>query len=272
LIPYRAQPAFTVFGLTFYAFGFLAATALLLGWRMIVARARRDGLDADRASRLTLVVLACGFYGSHILFLLCFQTADLQHRPWRLLNPIDGIYSFGGIAAGLAALMWLAPRHGMTRERLWRYLDVVAFVFPFAWAIARTGCFLAHDHPGRYSSSWIAVDFPSGARLDLGLIEALFAAGVALCFLLLDRQRRPAPFFCGALLFAYGPFRVWLDTLHVDSVPADRWFGWGAAATGAAMLWLAGRRGLSAGTGSGSSPSAHPGCPPGSARSGRTAR
>lgn len=272
LIPYRPEPSLRLAGLTFYPFGLMAATALLTGWVMIVRRARRSGLDAAHASRLTALVLALGFYGSHVLFLLCFQAGDLAQRPWRLLNPIDGIYSFGGIAAGLMALAWLAPRYHMTGRRFWRYLDTLAFVFPFAWTIARTGCFVAHDHPGRLSSSWIAVGFPSGTRFDLGLIEALFAAGVAACFLLLDRRRQPAPFFLGALLFVYGPFRIWLDTLHEQPVTADRWFGWAAAAAGASLLWRARRQKVTADTEPGSSPSAPAGYRPGNARSRKTAR
>jgi phosphatidylglycerol:prolipoprotein diacylglycerol transferase len=248
VIPYYPEPSLRLGGLTFYPFGLLAAAALAVGWRLIVWRAPGTG-------RLTALVLASGFYGSHVVFLLCFARADLS----RLLHPLDGIYSFGGIVVGLAVAVWLAPR-----GRLWQYLDAVAFAFPFAWTVARLGCFLAHDHPGRASTSWIAVRFPSGPRLDLGLIEALFAAGLAACFLLLDRRRRPAPFFTGTLLLLYGPFRVWLDTLHVRPVAADRWFGWAAAAAGAALL-IAGR-------GLGSSSSAPAGYPPGSARSAKTAR
>jgi phosphatidylglycerol:prolipoprotein diacylglycerol transferase len=272
LIPYLAEPSVKLAGLTFYPFGLLAAAALLTGWWTIVRRAKRGGLDPRAAGRLTALVLTCGFYGSHVLFLLCFQAGDVARRPWRLLNPIDGIYSFGGILAGLAALLWLAPRCGMTGERLWSYLDAVAFAFPFAWTIARTGCFLAHDHPGRYSSSWIAVRFPAGARLDLGLIEALFAAAVGACFWMLDRRRRPAPFYFGALLFVYGPFRVWLDKLHEQPVAADRWFGWASAAAGAALLWLARRRQVTADTESKSSLSVPAGCRPGSGRSRKTTR
>ena len=159
-----------------------------------------------------------------------FQTADVARRPWRLLNPLDGIYSFGGIVCGVLTVAWVARRYGFTRIQFWQYLDVAGFVFPFCWAIARAGCFLAHDHVGVASESWMAVRFPAGPRLDLGLIEALFTAAVAIGFLALDRRTWPTPFFFGLWLFVYGPFRLWLDTLqNVPSAP-DRGFGWGALA------------------------------------------
>jgi phosphatidylglycerol:prolipoprotein diacylglycerol transferase len=241
MIPYFVQPRLSVLGVTYYAFGLLAALAFLLGGWMIVRRADRFGLPRAAAERLTLFTLLWGFCGSHVLYLLLFQSADLARRPWRLLNPLDGIYSFGGIVSGVLAMFWLARRYGLTRMQLLRYLDVVAFVFPFAWTLARTGCFLAHDHIGIASTSWLAVRFPEGPHLDLGLIEALFTASVAICFLLLDRKPRPAPFFCGLWFLLYGPFRIWLDTLHQSSETPDLLFGCVSAACGCVLLLVARR-------------------------------
>jgi phosphatidylglycerol:prolipoprotein diacylglycerol transferase len=228
LIPYLAQPRLTVAGHTFYLFGFLAAISLLAGWWMVMRRAERAGLERATVARIVFHMLWVGFLGSHVLYLLLFRWTDLSHRPWRLLNPLDGIYSFGGIICGVLTLVWLA--------RSWRYLDVVAFVFPFAWTIARAGCFFAHDHLGLASASWVAVQFPGGPRLDLGLIEALFSAAVAIGFLVLDRWSWPPPFYFGLWLCLYGAFRVWLDTLQLAPSGPDRLFGWAALALGCAML------------------------------------
>jgi len=237
MIPYLAQPRVHVLGLTFYAFGFLAAVAFLTGWWMIVSRAQRLGLDRAKAGRLTFHMLWWGYWGSHVLYLLLFQSAELVRQPWRLLNPF-GIYSFGGLACGLLAVVWFARRYQFTRRQLWRYLDVVGFAFPFSWTIARTGCALAHDHIGVASTSWIAVRFPAGPRLDLGLIEALCCAGLAVCYLVLDRWPWPAPFFFALTLLANGLFRLWLNTLHTAPVPSDDLFGWASAIAGCAMLLL----------------------------------
>lgn len=241
MIPYIAQPRFHAMGLTFYAFGFLVATALLAGWWMLLRRAQRFGLDRGKVERLTFHMLWWGYYGSHVLYLLLFRRADLVLRPWLLLNPLDGIYSFGGIVCGTLAVIWFAHRYQFTRMQFWRYLDVAGFVFPFSWTIARIGCALAHDHVGMPNTSWIAVRFPEGPRLDLGLIEMLFTAGLVVCFLLLDRWAWPAPFFFGLFFFVYGPFRLWLDTLHNSPATPDRLFGWGSVAVGCVMLMLAWR-------------------------------
>jgi prolipoprotein diacylglyceryltransferase len=47
-----------------------------------------------------------------------------------------------------------------------RLLDTAAFAVPFAAALGRLGCALAHEHPGRLSKSWLAVRYPGGARYD----------------------------------------------------------------------------------------------------------
>ena len=53
------------------------------------------------------------------------------------------------------------------------YADVVASAFPMSWVFGRTGCTIAHDHPGMLSDAWFAVQYPGGGRFDLGLYEML---------------------------------------------------------------------------------------------------
>jgi prolipoprotein diacylglyceryltransferase len=93
--------------------------------------------------------------------------------------------------------------------------------FPFAWILGRTGCFLGRDHPGRFTTSWLGVEYPDRVRYDLGLIEALFAA--ALIAALPLTRRWPAGLRTGSLLSAYGLFRFLLDRLHTDP---PRYSGW----------------------------------------------
>ena len=118
---------------------------------------------------------------------------------------------------------------------------MIAYSLPFAWMLGRLGCALAHDHRGLWSTNWIAVRFPEGARYDLGLVEFLFLIGLAALFRWLDRSGRPAGFFFGLYGVTYGLFRAWLDTLHIQPF---RFFGGATAvliglAGWAAMAWFA---------------------------------
>ena len=225
MIPYFEQPSLAAGGLVFYAFGFCAALALLLGWWLIVRRCQVRLVSRD-AAQFTARILLGGLAGSAIFFYL--------------LRGEFGLYSFGGIASGLAIAATFARRQGLSPRQLLAYLDCVAFVFPAAWTLARFGCFLAHEHVGQPASpaNWVAVAFPAGPRLDLGLIEMLFSAALAAVFLLLDRFVRPAsPFFLTFFFTAYGAFRLFLDTLQLAPSFADRAFA-GSSLTLGAALWL----------------------------------
>lgn len=61
----------------------------------------------------------------------------------------------GGFAGGVLGLriFFRFRRPDVDAEIRLRYLDVIAYVFPFAWVIGRLACTVAHDHPGRITNS-----------------------------------------------------------------------------------------------------------------------
>jgi phosphatidylglycerol:prolipoprotein diacylglycerol transferase len=95
------------------------------------------------------------------------------------------------------------------------YADLVAGAFPLSWVFGRSGCSLAHDHPGMLSNAWFAVRYPEGARFDLGLLEMLLSIPLAVTFLFLMRKPRPPGFFLGIMCMAYAPSRFALDFLRI---------------------------------------------------------
>ena len=88
----------------------------------------------------------------------------------------DGLSSFGGLLGGILAAVLFFRIRGVP---LSRYGDAFAVGIPTGWAIARIGCFLVHDHPGRLTGFPLAVAFPGGARHDLGLYEAVVLFAIA---------------------------------------------------------------------------------------------
>jgi uncharacterized protein (TIGR03437 family) len=53
----------------------------------------------------------------------------------------------------------------------------LAFVFPMGWIIGRTGCILAHDHPGRATALFLGVRYPGGPQFDLAVLEVTVTIG-----------------------------------------------------------------------------------------------
>ena len=170
----------------------------------------------------------------------------MAEHPVVLLRLWEDISSFGGILGGLLGI-WLFLRlksPAVAASTRLVYFDAVAFVFPFALAVGRVACSLAHDHPGTVTSFPLAISLESpkaqayitgvyqaSGRLgelpppavlaqlgfhDLGWYELLYLGLVVLpTFALLGRRGRPAGFFVLAFIIMYMPVRFALDFLRV---------------------------------------------------------
>ena len=230
MIPYFPQPEVHLFGpLTIHAFGTIVAVAVIVGWQMVIARTRAKGLDPDLVQDLLSYVVLCGFVVAHLYSVLAYFPREAMEDPLLLLKFWEDISSFGGFAGGLLGL-WLffrfKARDVDAAARL-RYLDVIAYVFPFAWAIGRIACTVAHDHPGTvttfplgislespeaqasiasfYREAGRLAELPPPAVLskmafhDLGWYEFLYTLCLMVpAFVVLDRKARPPGFFLTA--------------------------------------------------------------------------
>ena len=250
MIPYFPQPEYHLFGpLTVHAFGAIVAVAVIVGWRMVVARARSKDLAPGLVEDLLSYVLLGGFVVAHLYSVLAYFPREAMRDPLLLLKFWEDISSFGGFAGGLLGL-WLffrfRARDADAETRL-RYLDVIAYAFPFAWAIGRLACSVAHDHPGTVTNfplairldspeaqAYIAFFYREAGRLaelpppavlskmafhDLGWYEFLYMSCLMVpAFLVLDRKPRPPGFFLIAFLLLYVPARFFLDFLRISDV------------------------------------------------------
>ena len=89
--------------------------------------------------------------------------------------------------------------------------------------IARLGCVAVQDHPGIRSSSWFAVQFLDGRRLDLGLLDAVVLFVLSAVLWLLARKKRPEMALLGVFALGYSICRFFLDFLRATDLPsADR--------------------------------------------------
>ena len=152
MIPYFPQPFWRVGPFTIHAFGVACSLALLLFYWLVLHRAPRHGMTKDRAGGMLVTVLLSGLL------------------PGLLWTGGSGISATGAALGGLTGFA-LFPRRGPLRPAL----DLMSFAIAWAYVLARLGCFLAHDHPGRLSESWMAVQYPGGARFDLGLLYCVAA-------------------------------------------------------------------------------------------------
>lgn len=248
MIPYFRQPTLSLGPVTLHAFGGLVAAAVIVGSELAARRCRKLRLDPAVCLDLSLYAVVAGFVGAHLYSVLAYYPREAAQNPLMLLKVWENISSFGGFAGGLAGIwLFFRGKKGRGIDRLARvaYLDAVAFVMPFAWAIGRLACTTAHDHPGTVTSFPLAVSLSSfearafitsvyreAGRLaelpppgtlsrlgfhDLGWYEFLYTALVMVpAFLLLDRKKaRPPGFYLAAFVLLYAPVRFVLDFLRL---------------------------------------------------------
>lgn len=232
MIPYIAQPHFSLGPLTIHAFGVLVAVAMLVGMFFVRRRALADGLDPFVADRLVTWVLFAGFIGAHLVDRFVYYPAQTLAEPWRIVKVWEGLSSFGGFIGAIVGATLFFRRNSTLPT--WRYLDAVAYGFPFGWIFGRLGCSVAFDHPGLPTTFFLGEMDASGiVRHNLGFYEALYTILIAAFFHRVGRKARRAPgFYVGLLAIVYAPVRFLFDFLRTQDV---RYFGltpgqWGAIA------------------------------------------
>jgi phosphatidylglycerol---prolipoprotein diacylglyceryl transferase len=264
MIPFVQQPRLSLGPITLQAFGFILATSVIVAEALYRRRMRRLGLDVDVGISLAWYALVVGFIGAHLFSVLFYFPEKVARNPLLLFKIWEDVSSFGGMLGGALGVALFLKTKGkeLTSLTKWGYMDAIAFVVPFGWAIGRVACTLAHDHPGRVTTFPLAIslastraqEFISGVYADAGLplpaastlshlgfhdlgwYEFLYLAlFVVPLFLWLDRRPRAPGFWVATIALVYAPMRLLLDTLRVADV---RYLGFTPGQYAAAALLL----------------------------------
>ena len=199
-------------------FGALVATGVYIGSILATRQGKRLGLHDRVMTSFIAWVVGIGFLGGHMLDVIFYYPGQVLRDPLSLFRVWEGLSSFGGFSGAIIGGFLWKWRY---KADILPYADVIASSFPAAWVFGRTGCSIAHDHPGLPSDAWFAVQYPGGGRFDLGLYEMLLTIPLALAFLWLRKKPRPWGFYVGAITIAYAPVRFALDFLRVGEPIAE---------------------------------------------------
>ena len=224
---FQWQPIPVTFGgheLTIEPFKLTMAAAMLVALAVTLSFARRHERPVELTLDLAIHMVLFAFPVSYLLTGIFYEPGalrDFLREPSFALANRFGFSMYGGIlGALLGAWLW-------KRRRKASFLSVgdpLAFSVPFAWSIGRVGCFGVHDHPGRVSDFFLAVeDYRAGLppyqpRHDLGLYDAIVLACIAVAFAILGRTRRKPGFYVALLALLHAPARFFLDFLRAQFV------------------------------------------------------
>jgi phosphatidylglycerol:prolipoprotein diacylglycerol transferase len=277
-LPYVHIPDGHLGPIPIHPFGVLVATGVLVGSALAVRRGARFGIPREDFEGFITHILVFGFVLSHVLDELMYRPAEAIAHPLQLLKIWAGISSYGGfVGAIIGAVIWkytepvrlfkqpvlhgarlglatlfsilaffVVRRRVKEKRAMLPFLEHVAAVFPIAWIFGRMGCSVAHDHPGRLSHAFLAVDFPGAPRFDLGLLEMLCTIPIAAATIWFARKPRRLGEIVAFLALVYAPVRFVLDALRATDVPgADaryfaltpgQWMSIALVAVGVTML------------------------------------
>lgn len=233
---------------TLQPYGTLVWLGLVVGLIIALLFARKYDRPPTMVLELSIFLVLIAFPISFLFNAFAYHPGafrKLIDDPSRITDLGLGFSSLGGaLGATVGGLVWRA-----VRKRSLLYVgECAAFAGPFGWAISRLGCFVTHDHPGRVSHFFLAVDdFHVGAppyfpRHDLGFYDMLVMTGIAVVFAVLARNPKPVGFYVGLLPMLYAPVRFALDFLRAPlSEGGDvRYLGLTPGQYGAVVLFMAG--------------------------------
>ncbi len=221
LIPYVDIPVYEIGPVVLDSWTILVLTSFVVGLEISRSRGIKLGLKVKEIVDGICWTVGMGFVVGHLVHVLAYNRWMIDEQGWVVLLYFwAGLSSTGGF---LGAVIGSLVYYKLILKKSWAvHADAIGWAFPFAWVIARLACFSVHDHKGKLSDFWLAVDFPEGARHDLALYEALWMMAISAVFYALrDRKVRPG-FFLVLLVTMYTPIRFFLDFLrNTDLQDAD---------------------------------------------------
>ena len=202
--------------------GLLVALGIIAAVLVMLHLAKKYLLSKEVLLDLSIWVLVSGFIGARVFHVLFYNLDYYLVRPLDALKFWQGgASSLGGLfGAGVAVWIFAKLRRFSWIEFL-PYLDVAAVSLWLGWGIGRIGCFLIHDHPGTLSHFMLSVNFPGGARHDLGLYESILGFVLFTIFILLFKRLAKLRWglVSGFSLGLYAVARFFLDFLRASDVP-----------------------------------------------------
>ena len=220
-----------------HPFGPLAATSLLVGFRLARFRTRGTALPEKMLSDAEPWLATGLFVGAH-LYSVFVDYPERLADPWVVLRVWDGISSFGGFIGGALGVFAYFRRN--KELPFLPYADAIIYGFAFAWIFGRMGCTTAFDHPGLITDFFLGMEFlgtkelSAGVRHNLGMYEMFWAIAMAAFFFANRNKTRFKGWYLMTFVVAYMPFRFMLDFLREIDL---RHFGLTAAQWGGIVLF-----------------------------------
>lgn len=217
MIPYFYYSMIQIGPLMIHTWSLIVAIGFIIGLFVASRRARKFQLDSEAVWNWGFWIVIFAFIGARLFYVFFSDWSYFRSNPLDIFKLWQGgMASFGGIIGAVIASVVYAK---IKKLNFLKYADLFMYAFPLGWGIGRIACFINHLHPGRLSTLPIAVAFPGGARLDIGLLESLALFVLFGLVVILSRKSRPDGFYLSLVMISYGVIRFLLDFLRASDLP-----------------------------------------------------
>lgn len=223
MLSFLPQPYFHIGSWNIMMYDLMFIMSIFTGRYVFKQQALRYGLEQRVVMELFLIALFVGVPFAHILAALWSMPKLVWANPEILLHFNKGLDSFGFfLGSALGLLVYVKIRRKFAQPIL-AYLDSVAYAMCGAWIVCRLGCAFSHDHPGRPSADFFAIQYPDWvhgglSRHNLGLDEALGTFLIFMILYRLDREPRQHGVIAATFMILYGLMRFCLDFLRATDL------------------------------------------------------
>ena len=142
--------------LTIYTYGFMMATAFLVGYLILKNEIKKRGDDPEIASNIIFWGAIGGIVGAKIFYMFEFFQDFLQD-PMGMIFSGAGLVFHGGLIGGTIAVI-LVIRHA--KKPVGEYANIIGPVLLIGQGIGRIGCFFAGCCHGAACNLPWAMTFP----------------------------------------------------------------------------------------------------------------
>ena len=221
MIPYLTPEDFPELPISIFAT--LVLTGMFLGICLILWRFRNSKLSFWEVIEMCLWTLVPAYLGGHMLDVIVYYPEKFVNEPMLLFQFGNGLSAFGGLIFGaISFYMYLRITGNISawKERG----DILIQGFIVGWIFGRIGCSIVHDHPGIASNFFLAMQYPGGARHDLGFYELLHTLFFLVpAFLWIHHKNMRPGTQLVAFCVSYALFRWPADFLRTADI---HYFGW----------------------------------------------
>ncbi|MBR0398923.1 MAG: prolipoprotein diacylglyceryl transferase [Eubacterium sp.] len=147
---------FSIGPVTFHTYGLMTAIGIIAAYFTLEYRAKKKGLDFEKAFGLLIWCLIFGYLGSKCLYCLTILPQLAADPSLFLRSLTNGWVVYGGILGGMLG-GWLFCR----RNRLpaWKFFDTALASMALAQGFGRIGCFFAGCCYGAETHSRFCITF-----------------------------------------------------------------------------------------------------------------